>query len=116
MNKEYERVRGKVAEATFNIIVESDQRTRKSLLENYGIDIGEYTTWHELIEDARNKYLKKADQILSIKGIAILSDDQSLPEYPLTDSENSVFYSGTCKKAQKDMLKAGFVKVVKEGE
>jgi len=62
---------------------------------------------------------ERADQILSLEGIAVLDDDQSLPEIPewMVDSTTYIrsvkgepieaIYTGS----QQDMLKAGFKKV-----
>jgi len=50
-----------------------------------------------------------ADQILSIKGIEIADSDQSLPNYPVfccACSEKNM------PKAQQDMLKANFIKIL----
>ena len=67
----------------------------------------------ERIYAARNK---TRGQILAIKGIRIERDDQSLPENPYVASsliplsEGHIGYA----EAQQDMLKAGFVKVLKK--
>ena len=47
------------------------------------------------------------DQLLSIKGLRIEADDQSLPLI-------GEYHSECGQKAQQDMLEAGYVKVVKE--
>lgn len=48
-----------------------------------------------------------ADKILSLEGICIKADDQSLPN---TSGVNNLHEAGMLE-AQQDMLKAGFVKV-----
>jgi len=54
------------------------------------------------------------DAILSIKGIEIRADDQSLPESAIqySDSIEDQILKAQYNVAQKDMLKAGFVKVI----
>ena len=47
-----------------------------------------------------------ADRILAIKGIAIIADDQKLPEH------YDGIYTGYEEAVQKDMLKYNFKKVV----
>ncbi len=55
---------------------------------------------------------KLLDQILSIKGICIKADDQSLPENPIGKEDQFYHIRLSYHKAQQDMLKAGFIKVV----
>jgi len=57
------------------------------------------------------KCFRSADQILSIKGLAILADDQTLPDalYNGYDEGNLRY---TEEAVKQDMLKANFKKVV----
>ena len=61
--------------------------------------------WHE---DTTDSYVCLAEQILSLDGIEIKADDQSLP--------GLLGYVSTASGmiTQQDMLKAGFVKVIKK--
>ena len=65
-------------------------------------------------------YLSQAKELLSIKGIAILSDDQSLPNADRLKVELKKQWgyhtarTMAYERSQQDILKAGFVKVVKE--
>lgn len=53
------------------------------------------------------------DYILPL--VEIKADDQSLPEVPYNYEDECQQYT-SYSKAQQDMVKAGFVKVVKEGQ
>ena len=56
---------------------------------------------------------ERADQILSIKGIRIESENQELPEIDTEDLQHLTYIA---EEAQQDMLKAGFVKCLKRRE
>lgn len=58
---------------------------------------------------------KLTKEILSNPGIAILADDQSLPDNPYRLARKYNL-SYACKLVQQDMLQARFLKVVKKEE
>jgi len=75
--------------------------------------------WEELDEAERKPYLDEATQIISIKGLRIEADDQSLPDIPdfpvysdkpYTDVEKQAFRMGALTYRNK-MRKANWVKV-----
>ena len=121
MNKEYERIRKEIVEEVCCVCVHKPTSVEDGLfpdspktLNGLGCTFG--------YEQGSNKYcqlvVKVANQLLSIKGVAILSDDQCLPDpfvnkYPsppeLRDMAIKWYHKGIAK-----LLKAGFVKVVKE--
>ena len=58
-----------------------------------------------------------ADQILSIKNVAIIDSDAELPKYKSSRFDGSSiaqYEMRAINKAQQDMLKAGWVKMVKD--
>ena len=57
--------------------------------------------------------LKKASQILSIRDIAILKDDQSMPQNPFL---SQYLFHDIYAKAQRDIRGEGFQKVVQTEE
>ena len=58
-------------------------------------------SWANAFPATRNRFLNKADKILSLKGIRIECDDQSLPE----NYHNNASLIITYNTAQQDMLK-----------
>lgn len=78
MNKEYKRVREEIAEWLFYRDWDKNFTTMRFLNGDWTDDFDNGNT-----EYIRERYRKEAEQILSIEGLCILSDDQSLPElYP----------------------------------
>ena len=73
-------------------------------------------SWDEVLsyKDSGCPYqLFYADQILQIKGLCILADDQSLPDYRYEyDQEWVSKLAQACKDTQQDMLNANFKKVI----
>jgi len=99
MNKEYERVRGEIARMLCD-----KQNPIMSEPPDWA-----YSFWDKKASDVcKDIYRRVADQILSIKGIAILSDDQSYPPIPRQDIVHIIMERDTM------LREAGFVKVVKE--
>ena len=57
-----------------------------------------------------------ADQILSLEGIAVLDDDQNLPnKWTYAGNVHGDDFNAGYSTAQQDMLKAGFKKVKQKG-
>jgi hypothetical protein len=79
------------------------ERIREKIAHRLEYRYAHYGCTHE-------EFLNQADQFLSIDGIDIKSDDQSLPRNPnvLGDPSQFMGYSN----AQDDMVKAGFIKVI----
>ena len=73
---------------------------------------GSPITLHRRDEMDNVKAGKIFDQILTLDGIEIKSSDQSLP----INEDMPCLPSPTYNRAQQDMLKAGFVKVIKKEE
>jgi len=71
--------------------------------------------WEAFLEEVHIECIKHAKELLSIKGIRIESENQGLPK-PEIDIHLWQEYSPAMayEKAQEDMLKAGFVKVVQK--
>jgi hypothetical protein len=67
--------------------------------------------WEGIHETWREKYRKIADSILTIKGIAVLADEQKLPPALYSNKEN-VQSSFVEEAVKQDMLSANFKKVV----
>jgi hypothetical protein len=65
--------------------------------------------WEDEPEVVKDQYRIQADSILSIKGLAILSDDQSLPT-PLNILYPDILITAR-ESGQQDMLKAGFRRI-----
>ena len=60
-----------------------------------------FSGWQYLTPDTQDKYRKRADQILSLKGIRIECDVQGLPFHREENLTDHMVY----KEAQQDMLK-----------
>jgi len=89
--------------------MEEYERVRKEMAEELRTYAGKWSglvDWGQVLIENPEYFLEKANRLLSIKGIRIESDDQSLPENPYIDEPNGYVY----EQAQEDMLKAGFVK------
>jgi len=110
---EYERVREQMARWLHSYVIQIRQESASWL---------EKLPFEDLSPDIQERWLKKADGILSLDGIEIKSDDQSLPENPYYFDANAPFaymentdedYAKlhTYTEAQQDMLKAGFVRI-----
>ena len=107
MNKttpEYKRVREEIAKQLFVI--------GSNLPEYKAIEIWERNNPnHAVIDDWRNAEREYADAILEIKGIAILNDNQKLPEpifsYPLKEASRAYYDVG-----QDRMVQANFKRLV----
>lgn len=71
-------------------------------------------------DDVAHEYLVKADQILSIKGLAIVDKKAKLPTLRGEERKDSDYnykyyaFKDIVKEAQQDMLKAGYVKEVQK--
>jgi hypothetical protein len=106
MNKstpEYIRVRTEIAkklfEQTYQFTLESEVTKNKMQR------VWAFSSWNEMKEGNKDAWRKFADSILEIEGIAILADDQSLPEPCFCPADY-------CNKQQVEMLKSNFKKVV----
>ena len=104
MNKsapEYIKVREQIAKMLFD-----------DFIKDYPIDgIG---SWETISEKRKEKHLIHADSILEIKGIAILADSQTLPDYPASNLQDydADEVDNKCLTTQIKMLGANFKKVV----
>jgi hypothetical protein len=101
MNKsspEYIRVREELAKKIFNMSIENDSNPED--------------LW-EAIADKKKRFAQ-ADSILAIKGIAIIADDQNLPDYPANglDIYSPMEVDNKCRTFGGKILRANFKKVV----
>ena len=70
--------------------------------------------WNDLTREEKEEWYYDADLLLSIKGLAILAGDQSLPRNRYGDYHE---HRGVYAEAQRDMERAGFRKVIEaEGQ
>ena len=81
-------------------------RVREEIGKQLYTDDGNIAEWYWDKSDQREIYLTRADHLLSTEGIAILSDEQSLPEH--CDG----IYTGYETVIHRNILKANFKKVV----
>jgi hypothetical protein len=98
MNKsspEYIRVREEVLKKLYEIAINPDARQFFP---------------YDKYKDA---WLEKADSILEIKGLAILCDDQELPHFFVASNGKGFSAYELDTNTTKEILNAGFVKVVK---
>ena len=68
--------------------------------------------WQRIDEQDREDWQKDADQILSLDGICIKSDDQSLPD--IKTWWDSTVWRNAYQQAQQDMLAQNWVKCLKK--
>ena len=112
MTNEYERVREQLARWLHSYVIQIRQESASWL---------EKLPFEDLSPDTQERWLKKADDILSIDGIEIKSDDQETPESPYHyyskhtrthQEERNSYCDIGYSRAVDDMLKAGFIRVV----
>jgi len=92
--------------------MEEYERVRKEMAEELRTYAGKWSglvDWGQVLIENPEYFLEKANRLLSIKGIRIESDDQSLPRV------GSILPS-TRQDEQRKMLEAGFVKCIKRRE
>lgn len=94
--KEYQRVRDRLA-------------AHLASLDHWGWKrMPEYYDPIRLLISPKSVYYRVADRILSIEGLAILADNQNLPDARYPNSEIDSYIG----EGQQDMLKANFRKIV----
>lgn len=79
-----------------------------------------FVYWLDAKRKVKEYFYKQADQILSLEGILIESDNQELPALPYQREnyldEGQQGYLKGCQDGRRDMLKAGFRKTFKPSE
>jgi hypothetical protein len=91
-------------------------RVREEIAKKLYEQDGFIVEWYWKTSNYQEIYLKRADYILEIKGIAVLADDQKPPNNfvdTYDSAEMDGIRQGSYDRGQEDMLNAGFVKVVK---
>ena len=96
------------------------ERVREKLAEAFWVcefslftTISPELTWETAKAGDREIALQFADQILALPEIEVLDADQSLPVYDVAIEMMPTFFESGYNIAQRDMLKASWVKVVR---
>lgn len=110
--EQVEKVRWEITERIYTIVADE----LAAFIAEYKMDVRKRRTWDEKPDETKLYWLPYAKEILSHPSIAIVDEDQSLPE--MGEFRNGDPYGELNAVYQQiaDMAKAKFVRVIKEGK